>query len=54
MNTCNGQSVNLIIKKRMQSYLIFSCYRPFFLLKKVKTLLINQLEELKIDDGEQQ
>ena len=38
----------------MQSYLIFSCRRPSILLKKVKTLLLNQLEELKIDDGEEQ
>lgn len=37
----------------MQSYLIFSCPGTFFLLKKVKTLLINQLEKLKIKDSEQ-
>ncbi len=37
----------------MQSYLIFTCYRPSFLLKKVKTLLIKQLEKLEVNDGEQ-
>jgi len=38
----------------MQSYLIFSCHRIPFLLKKVKTLFINCLEKLKIDDCEDQ
>lgn len=38
----------------MQSYLIFSCYPTPFLLKKVKTLFINRLEKLKIDDGKDQ
>ena len=37
----------------MQSYLNFSCRRTSFLLKKVKTLLIKQLEKLEINDGEQ-
>ncbi len=37
----------------MQSYLNFSCRKPSFLLKKVKTLLINQLEKLEINDREQ-
>lgn len=36
----------------MQSYLIFSCHWSSFLLKKVKTLLLNQLEELEIQNGE--
>lgn len=34
----------------MQSYLIFSCRKPFFLLKKVKALLLNQLEELGVNN----
>lgn len=38
----------------MQSYLIFSCRRSSFLLKKVKGLLINYLEELEVNDGEEQ
>lgn len=39
--------------KRMQSYLIFSCYHTFFLLKKVKLLGIKPLEKLEIDASEQ-